>query len=147
MNGNNWDCIYNADRIADVKYAYAAGHMIGSHTWAHGDLTTFSAAQIEDAMFRMEEAFSRIVGILPAFMRPPYGAYNSNIQSIAAGRGQSLALWDQDTKDADGNTVAQSEAVYDSVARAKPQNALILEHEVKGMFYEIILFVSGAVVF
>ncbi|KAJ7254970.1 hypothetical protein B0H12DRAFT_1114363 [Mycena haematopus] len=129
MNGNNWDCIYNTDRISDVKYAYAAGHMIGSHTWAHGDLTTFSSAQIEDGMFRMEEAFSRILGIKPAFMRPPYGNYNSNIQSIAAGRGQSLALWDQDTGDADGNTVAQSEAVYNSVADAKPKNALILEHE------------------
>ncbi|KAJ7891552.1 carbohydrate esterase family 4 protein, partial [Mycena leptocephala] len=129
MNGNNWDCIYNADRISDVKYAYAAGHMIGSHTWAHGDLTTFSSAQIEDGMYRMEEAFSRILGIKPAFMRPPYGNYNSNIQSIAAGRGQSLALWDQDTGDADGNTVAQSQAVYNSVASAKLKNALILEHQ------------------
>ncbi|KAF7344060.1 hypothetical protein MVEN_01695500 [Mycena venus] len=114
MNGNNWDCIYNADRISDVKYAYAAGHMIGSHTWAHGDLTTFSSAQIEDAMYRMEEAFSRILGIKAAFMRPPYGNYNSNIQSIAAGRG------------AESRT---SEAVYNSIASAKPKNALILEHE------------------
>jgi peptidoglycan/xylan/chitin deacetylase (PgdA/CDA1 family) len=145
MNGNNWDCIYNADRISDVKYAYAAGHMIGSHTWAHGDLTTFSSAQIEDGMYRMEEAFSRILGIKPAFMRPPYGNYNSNIQSIAAGRGQSLALWDQDTGDADGNTVAQSQAVYNSVASAKLKNALILEHETEGMFF--ILFVLGVAVF
>jgi peptidoglycan/xylan/chitin deacetylase (PgdA/CDA1 family) len=130
MNGNNWDCIYNADRISDVKYAYAAGHMIGSHTWSHADLTAgLSNAQIEDAMFRMEEAFSRILGIKPAFMRPPYGDYNSNIQSIAAGRGQNLALWDWDTGDADGNTTAQSEAVYNDVANAKVKNALILEHE------------------
>ncbi|KAJ7835217.1 carbohydrate esterase family 4 protein [Mycena leptocephala] len=129
MNGNNWDCIYNADRISDVKYAYAAGHMIGSHTWSHADLTTLSTAQIQDAMFRMEEAFSRIIGIRPAFMRPPYGDYNSNIQSIAAARGQSLALWDWDTGDADGNSTAQSEAVYNEVANAKVKNALILEHE------------------
>ncbi|KAF7326602.1 hypothetical protein MSAN_02503800 [Mycena sanguinolenta] len=129
MNGNNWDCIYNPDRISDVKYAYAAGHMIGSHTWSHGDLSTFSSDQIEDGMYRVEEAFSRILGIKPAFMRPPYGDTNSNVQTIAAGRGQSLALWDQDTGDADGNTVAQSEAVYNAVAKAKPKNALILQHE------------------
>jgi peptidoglycan/xylan/chitin deacetylase (PgdA/CDA1 family) len=129
FNGNNWDCIYNADRISDVQYAYAAGHMIGSHTWAHADLTTLSTPQIQDAMFRMEEAFSRILGIKPAFMRPPYGDYNDNIQSIAAARGQSLALWDWDTGDADGNTTAQSEALYDDVANAKVKNALILEHE------------------
>ncbi|KAJ7128429.1 carbohydrate esterase family 4 protein [Mycena epipterygia] len=129
MNGNNWDCIYNADRLADVKYAYAAGHMIGSHTWSHADLTTLSTSQIQDAMFRMEEAFSRILGVKLAFMRPPYGDYNSNIQSIAAARGQSLALWDWDTGDADGNTTAQSEAVYNDVANARVTNALILEHE------------------
>ncbi|KAJ7190229.1 hypothetical protein GGX14DRAFT_606290 [Mycena pura] len=129
FNGNNWDCIYNSDRIGDVKYAFAAGHMIGSHTWSHADLTELSTAQIQDGMFRMEEALSRILGIKPAFMRPPYGDYNSNIQSIAAARGQSLALWDWDTGDADGNTTAESEALYNDVANAKVKNALILEHE------------------
>ncbi|KAK7046393.1 hypothetical protein R3P38DRAFT_2873570 [Favolaschia claudopus] len=129
MNGNNWDCIYNPDRISDVKYAFAAGHMIGSHTWSHADLTSLSTPQIQDAMFRMEEAFSRILGIKPAFMRPPFGDYNNNVQSIAAARGQSLALWDWDTGDADGNTTAQSEAVYNDVVNAKVKNALILEHE------------------
>ncbi|KAJ7908699.1 hypothetical protein B0H13DRAFT_1617304, partial [Mycena leptocephala] len=129
FNGNNFDCIYSADRISDIKYAYAAGHMIGSHTWSHADLIDLSTPQIQDAMFRMEEAFSRILGIKPAFMRPPFGDYNNNVQSIAFGRGQSLALWDWDTGDADGNTTSQSEAVYDNVASIKVKNALILEHE------------------
>ncbi|KAJ7097389.1 hypothetical protein C8R44DRAFT_683566 [Mycena epipterygia] len=129
MNGNNFDCIYNADRIADVKYAYAAGHMIGSHSWSHAHLTSLSTTQVQDTMFRMEEAFSRILGVKPAFMRPPYGEYNSNVQSIAAARGQSLALWDWDTGDADGNSTAASEALYNDVANAKVKNAIILEHE------------------
>ncbi|KAJ7504954.1 hypothetical protein B0H11DRAFT_450058 [Mycena galericulata] len=129
MNGNNWDCIYDADRISDVQYAYAAGHMIGSHTWAHADLTSLTTPQIQDAMFRMEEAFSRIIGILPGFLRPPYGDYNDNIESIAFGRGQNLAMWDWDTGDADGNTTAQSEAVYNDVISSGVTNALILEHE------------------
>ncbi|KAJ6464878.1 carbohydrate esterase family 4 protein, partial [Mycena sanguinolenta] len=129
MNGNNWDCIYNPDRISDVQYAYTAGHMIGSHTWSHADLTQLSTAQIQDGMYRMEEAFSRILGIKPAFMRPPFGDTNSNVQSIAASRGQSLALWDTDTGDADGNTVGQSEAIYLQAANAHVENALILNHE------------------
>ncbi|KAJ7228066.1 hypothetical protein C8J57DRAFT_1147505 [Mycena rebaudengoi] len=129
MNGNNFDCIYNANRISDLQYAYAAGHMMGSHTWSHADLTTLSTVQLNDAMFRMEEAFSRILGVSPAFMRPPFGDYNSNVQSVAAARGQSLALWDWDTGDADGNTTAQSEALYNDVVNAKVQNAVILEHE------------------
>lgn len=129
FNGNNWDCIYNPARISDIQYAYKAGHMIGSHTWSHADLLSLSTAQIQDAMYRVEEAFSRIIGIKPAFMRPPFGDYNSNVQNIAFSRGQNLALWDWDTGDADGNTTSQSEAVYNQVANGHLSNALILEHE------------------
>jgi hypothetical protein len=85
-------------------------------------------------MYRVEEALSRILGIKPAFMRPPFGAYNGNVQSIAAGRGQNLALWDWDTEDADGATVAFSKNVYDQIASQKPKNALVLEHETVRQF-------------
>lgn len=43
-------------------------------------------------MYRMEEAFSRILGIKPAFMRPPYGDYNDNVRQVAYARGQSCKL-------------------------------------------------------
>ncbi|KAF9257671.1 hypothetical protein L218DRAFT_1016055 [Marasmius fiardii PR-910] len=63
---NNFDCIYNQDRV----YAYNAGHQIGSHTWSHADLTTLSNDQILDGMYRVEEALAKILGVLPGFMRP-----------------------------------------------------------------------------
>ena len=62
-------------------------------------------------------------------MRPPYGSYNTLVQQVAASRGQVLALWDWDTGDADGNTTAQSEAVYQDAVNAKASNMLFLEHE------------------
>ena len=83
-------------------------------------------------MYRVEEALSRIVGVLPGFMRPPYGDYNSNIESSAFSRNQNLAMWDWDTGDADGNTTSQSEAVYNQIANAHLSNALVLEHETEG---------------
>jgi len=129
FNGNTYDCIYSSESISRIKYAYNAGHMIGQHTWSHADLTTLSTAQIQDAMYRMEEAFSRIIGIRPAFMRPPFGNYNDNIRTIAGARGQNLALWDTDTGDADGNTTSQSEAVYTDAVNAKVKNMLVLNHE------------------
>ncbi|KAJ7190227.1 carbohydrate esterase family 4 protein [Mycena pura] len=132
FNGNNFDCIYNANRVADVQYAYAAGHMVASHTWSHADLTTLTSAQLVDSMYRSEEFLSRIVGVRPAFMRPPFGSYNQEVQTVSADRGQSLALWDYDTGDADGNTPAQSKAIYDSVINNNAINALILEHETLG---------------
>ena len=36
------ECIYSADNINRVKYAYANGHQVASHTWAHLDLATLT---------------------------------------------------------------------------------------------------------
>jgi peptidoglycan/xylan/chitin deacetylase (PgdA/CDA1 family) len=71
----------------------------------------------------------RIIGIKPAFMRPPFGSFNDNVKNIAGARGQSLAIWDQDTGDADGNTTAQAKAVYQDAVNAKVKNMLVLNHE------------------
>ncbi|KAG8792706.1 Carbohydrate esterase 4 protein [Ceratobasidium sp. 428] len=76
FNGNNYGCIYDADNIKRVKYAYDKGHQIASHTWAHKDLTTLTWDQVHDEMWRVEQALQRIAGVVPAFMRPPYGNYN-----------------------------------------------------------------------
>lgn len=77
----------------------------------------------------MEEAFSRIIGVKPAFMRPPFGSYNNAVRQVSGGRGQALALWDWDTGDADGNTTAQSEAVYQDAVNDGVSNMLVLNHE------------------
>jgi len=42
----------------------------------------------------LAEAFQRIVGVTPAFMRPPYGSYNQRVLDVSGARGQSVATWD-----------------------------------------------------
>lgn len=111
--------------------------MIGQHTWSHADLTQMNTAQITDAMYRMEEALSRILGIRPAFMRPPFGSYNDNVRSVSGARGQALALWDWDTGDADGNSTSQSEAVYQDAVNSHAKNMLFLEHETERMSFPL----------
>jgi peptidoglycan/xylan/chitin deacetylase (PgdA/CDA1 family) len=139
FNGNNWDCIYDSQFTSNVQYAYNAGHMIGQHTWSHGDLLSWDTDQIEDAFYRMEEALSRIIGIRPAFFRPPYGDYDDNVLSIAAARGQNVAMWDWDTGDADGNTTSQSEAVYVDAVNSGAKNMLFLEHETYGKLLHLLI--------
>jgi peptidoglycan/xylan/chitin deacetylase (PgdA/CDA1 family) len=77
----------------------------------------------------MEQAFSRILGVKPAFMRPPYGNYNNAVRTVAFSRGQSLALWDHDTEDADGATVAYSKNVYAQAVSKKTSSMVVLNHE------------------
>ncbi|KAF9457952.1 carbohydrate esterase family 4 protein [Collybia nuda] len=130
FNGNNYECIYSADNIKRVKYAYDHGHQVASHTWAHKDLSTLTWDQIHDEMWRVEQALQRIVGVNPAFMRPPYGNYNDLVRQASAVRGQKLVIWDFDSEDSVGATPAQSKALYDQKISQHPSTILPLNHEV-----------------
>jgi len=129
FNGYNYDCIYNADATARVKYAYSHGHMIGSHTWAHRNLATLDRQQINDEMSRLELAVERITGALVGFMRPPYGSYNQDVLDVAGDRGQGVVIWDFDSQDSGGASPAQSKALYDDVANRHPDTILALNHD------------------
>ena len=113
-----------------VKYAYAHGHMVASHTWDHKDLTTLTYDQIHDEFYRVELALERILGVKPAFLRPPYGNYNNLVRQVAYERGQKLVLWDFDSGDSTGSTPAQSNKAYDALIKKHPKTILALNHEV-----------------
>ncbi|KAK7695570.1 hypothetical protein QCA50_000206 [Cerrena zonata] len=130
FNGNNYECIYSADNQKRVKYAYDHGHQIASHTWAHKDLTTLTWDQIHDEMWRVEQALQRIAGVVPAFMRPPYGNFNDLVRDASGLRGQTVVIWDFDSGDSVGATPAQSKASYDQLVSRRPSNVLALNHEV-----------------
>ncbi|EUC63916.1 carbohydrate esterase family 4 protein, partial [Rhizoctonia solani AG-3 Rhs1AP] len=129
FNGDNYECIYDANNIKRVKYAYDKGHQIASHTWAHKNLSTLTWDQVHDEMWRVEQALQRIAGVVPAFMRPPYGSYNDNVRKAAGVRGQKLVTWDFDSGDSVGATPAQSKAMYDKIIAQRPSSILTLNHE------------------
>lgn len=128
-NGDNWRCIYDQDIMDNVRYVYSRGHQVASHTWRHADLSTLSWDQVHDEMWRVEQALQRIVGVVPAFMRPPYGSYNDNVQAVAGARGQSLVIWDFDAGDADGKAPADTLRDYTSTINRHPNTLLPLNHE------------------
>lgn len=113
-----------------MQYAYGKGHMVASHTWDHKDLTTLTSAQINSELSRVELAFQRLLGVTPAFLRPPYGNYNDLSRQIAKQRGQTMVTWDFDSGDSTGSTAAQSNAAYDKLVKQHPKTVLALNHEV-----------------
>ncbi|KAK1228236.1 hypothetical protein PQX77_008748 [Marasmius sp. AFHP31] len=112
-----------------VKFAYQQGHQVGSHTWRHADLATLSTDEVNDEMQRVEQALQRIVGVVPAFMRPPYGSFNQNVQDVAGARGQSLVIWDFDAGDANGVPPDQTLTDYNTTISKHPNTILPLNHE------------------
>ncbi|KAF8335844.1 uncharacterized protein EI90DRAFT_3014456 [Cantharellus anzutake] len=129
VNGNNYECIYSADSRARVKYAYSKGHMIGSHTWAHLSLPSLSFSKLTSEMARVDLALQRIIGVTPAFMRPPYGDVNNLVRQVARQRNESVVLWDLDSGDSLGATVQQSKNTYLGALASHPKNLLPLNHE------------------
>ena len=45
VNGDLYSCIYNDENVKSLRIAYALGHQIASHTWAHKDLTTLNVTE------------------------------------------------------------------------------------------------------
>ncbi|KAG6808527.1 hypothetical protein H0H92_003831 [Tricholoma furcatifolium] len=137
-------CIYDDDSASTVLYVSQAGHQLASHTWSHPDLTTLNADQIASEFQRINDqlqaadavadALVKIAGVLPAFVRPPYGNYNDLVQQVAANFNQSLVMWDFDSGDSTGSTPAQSEAAYDALIGQHPNNILALNHDTYGEY-------------
>lgn len=44
VNGLNSDCIYNQERVEDLRARYHAGHVIGSHLWTRESPASLSVA-------------------------------------------------------------------------------------------------------
>jgi len=127
VNGNNWDCIY--DQAEQLQKTYLAGHVIGSHTWEHVDISTITGAALKKDMQRVEVALKKILGIKPALFRPPYGSYNQGQLNVLASMGYTSVYWSFDDGDSTGSTPSQSEADYNTYVKSKPKTAIALNHE------------------
>ncbi|KAJ3007835.1 UNVERIFIED_CONTAM: chitin deacetylase [Siphonaria sp. JEL0065] len=95
-----WVIGFNVKDFPDTLAAtYAAGHNIGVHTWSHADLTSLSNDQVVSQLVYGARAIYEVTGTVPKYFRPPYGAVNDNVRTIAAGLGLHSVTWSQDSSD------------------------------------------------
>ncbi|QRV84215.1 chitin deacetylase [Ceratobasidium sp. AG-Ba] len=121
FNGKNYNCIYDQTNAARANCIAYMGP---------SSLEQPVNSQIQSEFTRTNDAIKKITGAVPAFVRPPFGEYNSNVQTIAGNLGQSLVTWDLDSQDWNGASVAQTEATYKSRLDSNPTGILALNHEV-----------------
>ncbi|KAG0223355.1 hypothetical protein B0O80DRAFT_451663 [Mortierella sp. GBAus27b] len=99
MNGDNWNCIYNPESQRLLRRAYAARHQIASHPWSHRDLESLSDKDIREEMYRIEQAFRDILGVVPRYMRPPFGEHSTRVRRVLEDLGYVMILWDVDQEE------------------------------------------------
>jgi peptidoglycan/xylan/chitin deacetylase (PgdA/CDA1 family) len=74
------------------------GDVLGDHTYSHPDLVNAGGA----ARSQLSEpigAIRALTGYTPCVFRPPYGAYDSSLVSVARSLGLATVLWNVDPAD------------------------------------------------
>ncbi|HSQ36970.1 MAG TPA: polysaccharide deacetylase family protein, partial [Acidimicrobiia bacterium] len=77
----------------------AGGHSVQNHTYSHYWLTRYSDGTIYDQLARGNQVIAGATGESPHCFRPPFGAVNDRVRSVAAGLGLTSIMWDVDPWD------------------------------------------------
>ncbi|KAJ1557823.1 chitin deacetylase [Nowakowskiella sp. JEL0078] len=78
---------------AQLKAAYAAGHDIAIHTWTHRPMTNLTNIQLVAELKYTERLIYETIGVVPAFVRPPYGDIDDRVRAIISALGYRTVIW------------------------------------------------------
>ena len=106
-----------------VLEVYNSGNEIGSHTYAHGNLTRQTADERALALTKTDEIYKNITGDTIDLLRPPYGAYKRELLSEL---NYSVILWNIDTEDWRYNDV---DRIVNTVLDNLSDGSIILMHD------------------
>lgn len=115
----------NADLVTAVA---AAGHDIGVHSYTHKKLTGLKEPLIKQDLVESATVIQHIVEQPIAYFRPPYGATNSKVISVAHELGQTVITWNVDPRDWD---TKDPQLIVTQVLKQVRPGSIILLHEGK----------------
>jgi peptidoglycan/xylan/chitin deacetylase (PgdA/CDA1 family) len=117
---------YNVAAYPDIaRRIVAEGHTIANHTYDHADLTTLTAAQIDQEIQSTSQLIQQVTGVQPKFLRPPYGSTNDLVRARIAANGLYEVLWTLDSWDWTG---VDSMTILNQVTLLQP-GGVILMHD------------------
>jgi len=111
-----------------IRRMVREGHEIGNHTWTHANLNTKSKDSIRKEFADSSQAIFKATGIRPKLMRPPYGAFRTELRQWARSEfGYPTILWSVDPRDwADRNASTVTRRLVDG---ARP-GGILLAHDI-----------------
>jgi len=102
ISGEDSDLINNSEAKEIIQKEYDNGHVIASHTYSHPvGINELSAEQLRDDVNALGNTIYDIIGVKPAFFRPPHGEYNDeNLKVLERDCNISAnILWNLDSED------------------------------------------------
>lgn len=107
-----------------IKHMSNIGCEIGNHTWSHVKLTAATSDEIKSQISGTNNAVHGITGVYPKLFRPPYGAYNNSVLSVA---NMPAIMWSVDTLDW---KTRNTEKTVASVKSSAKDGSIILMHDI-----------------
>ncbi|MBG3877625.1 polysaccharide deacetylase family protein [Desulfovibrio oxamicus] len=81
-----------------LKRLVAEGNEVGNHTFTHVSLRQRQPVEQLSEIARTNGELAKL-GIVPRYLRPPYGRYDNATIDAAAAQGMTIALWSVDSRD------------------------------------------------
>ncbi|KAG8905226.1 Carbohydrate esterase 4 protein [Tulasnella sp. 403] len=145
-------CIYSDENVQRIKHVYESGHEIASHAWyalqsspvtvylthliarEHKDLTSLPKSNVKTQLTKLDTALEKILGVKPAFVRPPFDKYDDDVLDVIGKNAQDVVIHDFQVGNDNGGTASLSdEPSY------KPKNALVASQETDEVFVKEVL--------
>ena len=107
-----------------VERMVEEGHLIGNHTYSHVQLTTVSSAEACQEIDQANQILSETVGEVIHYIRPPFGSWQQELDSLVD---MQVVLWTVDPQDW---KVQNTKSIVKNVLRQVKDGDIILLHDV-----------------
>ena len=113
-----------AGKEALVQRMQEEGHLIGNHSYRHIQMTKEGAEQACAEIEQTEEIIRSITGSRPEYLRPPYGAWNEQLECRV---NLTTVLWNVDSLDW---KLQNTERIVQQVEKDVKSGDIILMHDI-----------------
>lgn len=110
-----------------LKRMADAGHEIGTIGWRHTQLHEFGAPKLAKWFADTDAVITQAGVAKPTLFRPPDGAWSGTLADAAAADGQSVILWDTDSRDWDPQ--ASVNAIASNVVDGAHAGSIVALHD------------------
>lgn len=123
MVGNR---VFGGANTASVQKMAQLGCEVGNHTFDHKTLTKIGSAEVRNQLLKANQTIAAAGGVSPVIMRPPGGAKDASVLSVAGNLNMSTILWSIDTLD--WKTRNKQKTIDAVLSRAKDGD-IVLMHD------------------
>jgi len=109
-----------------ARRVIAEGHEIGNHTYTHPKLTELPPMRVEEEIQRTQDAIREVLGLQPAWFRPPYLAFRDNLAPFVTTRGMRIVHGNVDP--ADWSRPGE-EKILEAITRDTKAGSIIICHD------------------